>query len=107
MGKPSMIMSSLPAPVDKAIKEMGLNIRTARLRRRQTMDDLAQRTMLSVPTLRRIERGDHGVSVANYFVALWAMGLIASVRDLASAAEDTSGNLLDLERLPQRVRHAR
>lgn len=105
MGKPSLVLQSLPAPVEKAVKELGLNMHIARLRRRQTLEELAERTMLSAPTLRRIERGDPSVSIANYFAALWALDLIAAVRNIASPKEDAAAQLLDLEKLPKRVRH--
>lgn len=107
MSRNSLILKSLPLPVQQAIQELGDNIRIARRRRRLTQVELAARMMVSVPTARRIERGDPSVSLAVYYTALWALGLIKETRGVAKPERDESGNALELERLPARVRHAR
>ena len=63
--------------------------------------------MVSVPTVQRVERGDPSVSIAVYFTALWALGLTKDLRGIARPEQDHDAQLLDLERLPARVRHAR
>jgi len=63
--------------------------------------------MVSVPTVQRAERGDPSVSIAVYFTALWALGLAKDLRGIAKPEQDQAAQLLDLERLPARVRHAR
>jgi transcriptional regulator with XRE-family HTH domain len=107
MSRRSLSLPSLPLPVRLSVKELGENIRTARLRRRQTQAQLATRMMVSLPTVRRVENGDPSVSLAVYYTALWALGLIKDVRGIAKPNSDESGQLLDLDRLPERIRHAR
>jgi len=63
--------------------------------------------LVSIPTVRRLERGDPSVALAVYYTALWALGLIKDARGMAKPEHDASGNALDLDRLPERVRHAR
>lgn len=63
--------------------------------------------MVSLPTISRVEKGDPSVSIAIYYSALWALGLLKDVRGIANPDRDQSAQLLDLERLPERVRHAR
>lgn len=107
MSKRSLSSDSLPIPVRHAIKVLGENISMARRRRRQTQADVAARMMVSLPTVRRMEKGDPAVSIAIYYSALWALGLLNEVRGIAKPDDDKSAQLLDLERVPHRVRHAR
>ena len=107
MSRRSLNTDSLPRPIRQSVKELGENISMARRRRRQTQADLAARMMVSLPTVRRMERGDASVSIAIYYTALWALGLLKDVRGIAKPDGDKSAQLLDLERLPERVRHAR
>ena len=107
MSKRSLNTDALPIPVRHAIKALGENISVARRRRRQTQADVAARMMVSLPTVRRMEKGDPSVSIAIYYTALWALGLLKDVRGIAKPDADTSAQLLDLERIPDRVRHAR
>ena len=107
MPKRSLSAEALPPPVRKSIEELGGNIGTARRRRRQTQAQLAARMMVSLPTARRVEKGDPSVSIAIYYTALWALGLLKDARGIARPEGDQSAQLLDLERLPERVRHAR
>jgi transcriptional regulator with XRE-family HTH domain len=107
MSRRSLNIGSLPLPVSQSVKELGENISTARRRRRQTQAQLAARMMVSLPTIRRVERGDPSVSLAIYYTALWALGLLKDVRGVAKPDSDESAQLLDLGRLPERVRHAR
>ena len=107
MPKRSLNTDALPVPVRHSIKALGENISMARRRRRQTQADLAARMMVSLPTVRRMERGDPSASIAIYYTALWALGLLPDVRGIAKPEDDKPAQLLDLERIPERVRHAR
>src|SRR4030088_246207 len=97
----------LPYPVELALRELGSAIRVARLRRRQSAQDFASRLGVSLPTLRKLERGDPGVALATFGTALWLIGLLDRLRDLARPEADVLGNVLETSRLPRRVRKAR
>ena len=49
-------LSLLPIPVKKALRTLGLDIRKARLRRRITMELMAQRASISRTTLTKVEK---------------------------------------------------
>lgn len=69
----------------RAVRELGENIRLARLRRRLSAAVLAERAGMSRPTLRAIERGDPHVTLGAYANALHVLGL---EQDLAAVARD-------------------
>jgi transcriptional regulator with XRE-family HTH domain len=97
----------LPGAVSVALTELGKAIRVARLRRRLSAQDFASRLAVTLPTLRKLERGDPGVALATFVTALWLLGLLDRLRDLAKPENDVVGNILETARLPQRVRNSK
>lgn len=53
------------------------------------------------------ERGDPGVSIANYATVLFVMGTVDRLADLVDPKNDPVGLQLEEENLPQRIRTAR
>lgn len=97
----------LPTPVTSALRQLGRDIRTARLRRRLRISLVAERARISPPTLARVERGDPAVSLGIYAAVLWVLGLLEPLGQLAAPATDTTGAGLEEARLPTRVRTRR
>lgn len=95
--------SSDPHPiVRRLLRELGDNIRTARLRRGFSMALVAERAGMSRPTLRAVERGEPGVTLGSYANALHGLGLH---EDLALvAADDELGRKLQDAKLVTRRR---
>ena len=93
-----------PVPVRRAVAKLGEDLRDARLRRRIPMALLAERASISRTTLANIEKGDPGVSIGNYARALFSLGLIDRLADLADARHDEVGLAIERERLPKRIR---
>ncbi len=94
----------LPIPVTRALRKLGTDIRSARLRRRITTKTLAERAAISRTTLNKAEKGDPGVAMWVYASILFVLGLTDRLAKLAESAEDRIGLSLEEERLPQRVR---
>jgi len=79
-------------------------IRDARLRRRIGTELMAERAGFSRITLNKIEKGDSGVSVGAYVSALFVLGMLDRLQDIADARHDLTGLMLEEERLPRRIR---
>jgi transcriptional regulator with XRE-family HTH domain len=94
----------LPIPVRRALAKLGDDIRTARIRRRITTTIVAERAFIDRKTLRRVERGDPGVSLGIYAIVLFVLGLTDRLAELADVRTDQVGLQLEEEQLPQRVR---
>ena len=107
MAKASLATKALPVTAAKAVELLAHDIATARKRRRVPQRLLAQRMMVSLDTVQRLERGDAGVSLGVVATALWALGLVDRLAVLASPDHDTVGKGEELRRLPQRAHAAR
>jgi transcriptional regulator with XRE-family HTH domain len=70
---------------EKFMKQLGENIHLAIKRRKLTQTQISERTGLSKPTLRKIERGDGSVSIGHYILVLSVLGL---AEDMAKVAQD-------------------
>jgi transcriptional regulator with XRE-family HTH domain len=90
----------------RALRKLGSDLRDARLRRRLSMQVVADRARTTRATLTRIERGDPAVSIGIYCSTLNALGLLDGVSMLADVATDRVGVELEASRLPRRKRAA-
>ena len=71
--------------LNKILRELGENIRLARLRRKLSTEQVAERAGISRPTLYDIERGKPNVGIGNYAQVLSVLGLEG---DLLNVAKD-------------------
>jgi len=88
VSKISASLTSLPPAALQALQTLGENLAIARTRRRESQRNWARRLGISVPTLIRMERGDPTVSAGTYVTALWLMGTVSGLPDLAAPAND-------------------
>lgn len=88
--------------VRRLLRELGENIRLARLRRGFSMELVAERAGMSRTTLRSVENGEPGVTLGSYANVLHSLGLH---EDLALVARDDElGRKLQDAKLPTRRR---
>jgi len=83
--------------VEKALLEVGENIRLARLRRKLSTQQIAERADISRPTLLGIEKGSGKVSMGTYAQVLFVLGLEKDL--LRLAGDDPLGRRLQDARL--------
>ena len=96
--------ASLPPAVVRALKKLGSDVRTARLRRRIRAVTVAERARISRTTLHKIERGSAVVSIGKYASVLHVLDLHHGVGELADPSRDALGLDGADEPLPKRVR---
>ena len=95
-------MSSLQ--VKSALSQLGRDIQTARKRRRMSVADFCSRIGVSDKTLAKLERGDGGVRLETFAMALLALGMLDRLAEIADPSSDFTGIGLDREKLPERIR---
>ncbi len=101
MPRVSKISKSPPAAVEDILNRLGRNIRTARLRRKLSREELAERVGISRYVLADIEKGKPTTAIAAYLGALWALGLIQDMREVADPDRDEEGKILERARSPK------
>lgn len=90
MSRASPASATLPPAATEALRLLGEHLAIARVRRRQSQRAWAQRLGVSVPTLIRLERGDPGGSIGLLATALWLIGRVQALPELAAPAQDRS-----------------
>lgn len=95
---------ALPSDVLSQLTRIGHGIKTARLRRRMTQEQLAERVDTSWHTIRRIERGKPTTGIGLYLRAMWVLGIFEEVRFLADPVRDREGLILEEARRGDRAR---
>ena len=93
-----------PYPVEQALKSLGANLRTARLRRNLTIENVAEKIGTGPRPVSDAERGKPSTSAAVYIALLWAYDLLEQMSDVAGPAFDEAGLALSLSRERSRAR---
>ena len=101
MTRVSKIAESPPRAVAQGLARLGRNIRTARLRRKLSCAELAEKIGISRYVMSDIERGKPTTAIAAYIGALWALGLLRQLDELADPDRDLEGKTLESARRPR------
>ena len=86
----SLLMAP-PYQVEQALKTFGRNLRTARLRRKQTIEEVAEKIGTGVRAVRDAESGKASTGIAVYTALLWLYDLLHPFEDLANPLKDQEG----------------
>ena len=95
-------LAGLPPVALEGLRKLGENLAIARVRRRESQRVWARRLGVSVPTLIRMEQGEPGLSVGVYVTALWLMGRVQALAELADPQHDKGALELDVRRAVKR-----
>lgn len=86
------------------METLGNRIRTARLRRNETVEHAASRIGVSRQTWRKLEQGDSSISSSLLLEALILYGFGTQLQQIAKPEDDAIGKFMDEKRLPKRGR---
>jgi hypothetical protein len=96
MPKRTEAIASLPPVVSGALKRLGENLAIARVRRKESQRLWAKRLGVSIPTLIRMEQGEASVGIGIYATALWMIGRVQALPELADPQHDQGAFELDV-----------
>jgi transcriptional regulator with XRE-family HTH domain len=98
MRAPSRLLTSPPYPLESVLKQLGANLRIARLRRNLTVQEIAEKIGANRKSVLDAEKGKLSTSIAVYAALLWSLDLLHQLEDLASPTTDKEGMSLALAR---------
>jgi len=104
MARKNTLTSSPPYAVEQTLKRLGTNLRTARLRRNLTIEDVAEKIGTGRRAVMDAEKGKGSASAAVYTALLWAYDLLEPMNELADPALDEEGMSLSLSKDRTRAR---
>ena len=102
MPKSSIVSLSLPEIAASALRQLGENIALARARGKESQRQWAQRIGISIPTLIRLEKGDPSVSMGAYASALWLVGRVQALAEIADPQLDVAALEADVREAKRR-----
>lgn len=103
----NQLSQATPYPVERALKRLGGNLRVARIRRRTTIAEVAQKIGTGPRAVMDAEKGKASTGIGVYVALLWAYDLLQPLDELASPATDEEGRTLDAARGKTRARKSR
>lgn len=98
------LLTAPPQAIEQTLKRLGANLRTARLRRNLTIDDMAQKIGTGGRAVADAEKGKPSTGVAVYAAMLWALDMLDQISDVAAPEKDDEGQILALSRERARAR---
>lgn len=101
------LLAAPPYAVEQALQRLGASLRTARLRRGLTVQEVADKIGAGVRAVADAEHGKPSTAVAVYLALLWVFDLLDDVDALADPGRDTEGLALALSREKTRARKSR
>lgn len=107
MSKHSLSRSILPQEAANSLARLGEHLALGRARRKESQKVWASRIGVSVPTLIRMERGDPGVGIGIYATALWMMGRVSALGDIAAPEHDSGALEAEVRNATTRLRAVR
>jgi|SRR6185437_3870699 len=85
------LLTATPYAVEEAIKKLGSHLRIARLRRKLTIEEAAEKIGTGARAIRAAEKGKPSTGIAVYAALLWTYGLLSPLAELADPREDEEG----------------
>lgn len=100
-----MATKKVPFPVRRASTDIGSQLALWRRMQNLTAQQVAERADISRDTLRRLEHGDPGVTLASFLGVLRALGALDRAVDALDPMQTDVGRVRAIESIPKRVRH--
>ena len=101
-----MLAIAPPYAVEDALRRLGSNLRTARIRRKLTIREVAEKIGTGPRPVSDAEKGKPSTGVAVYVALLWTYRLLNRLDDVADPVLDKEGLALALDSEPVRARRS-
>ena len=101
------LIAAPPYAVEQALKQLGTNLRTARVRRGLTVDEVSKKIGAGVRAVTDAEKGKPSTGAAVYVALLWTYDLLNQLNSVADPTHDAEGQALAKTRERRRARRSR
>jgi transcriptional regulator with XRE-family HTH domain len=106
MTQKNKLLQAPPFAVEEALNRLGRDLRTARLRRNLTIQQVAEKIGTGSRAVSDAEKGKFTTGIGTYAALLWAYDLLGQLNEVADPAKDDEGQHLALARERERARHS-
>jgi transcriptional regulator with XRE-family HTH domain len=106
MAKKNQLLASPPYSVEQTLKQLGSNLRIARLCRNWTIAEIAEKIGTGPRAVLDAEKGKPSTGIVVYMALLWALDLLDQIESVADPTKDIVGQRLSLSRERSRSRHS-
>jgi hypothetical protein len=107
MAKKNQLLAAPPYPVEQILKQLGNNLRIARLCRNWTIAEIAEKIGTGTRAVLDAEKGKPSTGIVVYMALLWALDLLDHMESVADPARDVIGQRLSLSHERVRSRHSK
>ncbi len=87
----NLLISAPPFKIEASVKQLGANLRTARIRRGLTIEQVAESIGTGARAVKDAERGKPTTGIVVYTALLWKYLLLDEMSDLADPLKDVTG----------------
>ena len=87
----NQLLKAPPFPVEQALSRLGFGLRTARVRRNLTIQEVADKIGTGPRAIRDAERGKVSTGIGVYVALLWAYDLLSPLSEIANPTQDEQG----------------
>lgn len=101
------LLAAPPYPVEQDLNRLGHNLRTARIRRKYTIREVAEKIGTGPRAVMDAEKGKASTGIAVYAALLWLYGLNQPLEDIANPEKDEQGLVLVGAKEKMRARKSR
>lgn len=91
MAARNQLLAAPPYPVEQALNRLGHNLRTARIRRKFTIEEVAEKIGTGPRAVMDAEKGKASTGIAVYAALLWLYDLLQPLEELANPMKDEQG----------------
>jgi len=107
MSQRNKLLEAPPFAVEESITRLGANLRTARLRRNLTIQQVADKIGTGRRAVMDAEKGKISTGIAVYTALLWVYKLLDQLYDVADPSQDEEGTTLAMARERERAKQGR
>ena len=106
MSRKNQLLETPPYAIEQSLKKLGSDLRIARVRRKLTIAEVANKIGTGIRAVSDAEKGKASTGVVIYLALLWAYDLLEHMKMVADPVHDIEGQRLALSREKIRVRHS-